>query len=192
MTRATEPPLIPRKTLFGNPTKDNPRISPDGKHLAYLAPAEGVLNVWIGTIGEDDDRPVTDDRERGIRSYFWSYDNQRILYVQDIGGDENWRLYATSATEGSTSVLTPFDDVQVHVIDYVKRFPDQMIIGMNRDNPRVHDAYRLSLETGTLEMVAKNPGNVIAWLCDADLSVRGSQAAATHAFADNRRPQLDG
>ena len=116
-------PLIPRDILFGNPTRANPRISPDGSMLAYIEPEAGVLNVWLRTIGEEDDRVVTDDRDRGIRDYMWSFDNRAILYVQDVGGDENWRRYATDIESGNTRSLTPFDNVQVRIVEYAKRRP---------------------------------------------------------------------
>ena len=83
------PPLIPREVLFGNPTKESPQISPDGRRLAYLAPVDGVLNVWVGDTQKGNFRPITADRDRGVRIYFWGFDNETILYLQDVGGDEN-------------------------------------------------------------------------------------------------------
>ena len=84
-------PLIPREVLFGNPEKIGPRLSPDGERLAYLAPRDGVLNVWVGPAGgqADDFEPVTEDTKRGIRVYFWAEDNRHLVYLQDEGGDEN-------------------------------------------------------------------------------------------------------
>src|SRR5215831_2555102 len=88
--------LIPRGVLFGNPEKASPEISPDGTMLAYLAPDQGVLNVWVRTLGKTDDRVITEDRKRGIRSLFWQYDSKSILYQQDQNGDENWHVYQTN------------------------------------------------------------------------------------------------
>src|SRR5690349_13660385 len=93
-SEAKLPKIIPREILFGNPVKTSPQISPDGKRMAYIAPVNNVLNVWMKTIGKDDDKPVTKDTDRGIRRYFWAEDNQHIMYLQDKGGNENWRLYA--------------------------------------------------------------------------------------------------
>src|SRR4028119_1177841 len=98
-TETSSPTLIPREILFGNPEKAQPRLSPDGRRLAYLAPMEGVLNVWVGPVGSrvggEDYRPVTRDRLRGIRIYFWAEDNEHIVYLQDVGGNEDWPIHAT-------------------------------------------------------------------------------------------------
>jgi dipeptidyl aminopeptidase/acylaminoacyl peptidase len=168
--------LIPRKVLLGNPVKTSPQISPDGTRMAYLAPVNDVLNVWVGTIGSEDYAPVTKDTDRGIRFYFWAKDNKHILYIQDVGGNENWRLYATNLETRETRDLTPFEDVQTQVIDLDKHFPNELIIGMNKDNPKVHDVYHLDLTSGELAQVAKNPGNVAAWVTDTNFKVRAALA----------------
>ncbi len=81
---AALPPLIPREVLFGNPVKAGAQISPDGTRLAYVAPSDkGVLNVWVRTIGKEDDIILTDDTHQGIYQYKWAYDNRHILYFQD-------------------------------------------------------------------------------------------------------------
>lgn len=172
MTTTTK--LIPRNVLFGNPVKANPQVSPDGKNMAYLAPVNNVLNVWVGAIGSNDYRPVTQDTDRGVRFYFWAADNTHILYIQDVGGNENWRLYATSLATGQTRDLTPFENVQVQIIKRDKHFPNELLIGLNRDNPQFHDAYHLNLSSGELTRVAKNPGNVQRWVADSHMKVRGA------------------
>ena len=166
-------PLVPREVLFGNPEKVQPRISPDGKRLAYIAPVDGVLNVWVGDVGaaEDGFKAVTKDTDRGIRAFFWGQDNARILYVQDAGGDENWRLYDTELATGTTRDLTPFEGVQAQLIAEEKHFPTELLVGLNKENPQLHDVYHLDVETGELEMVLKNPG-IIGFVADAEMRVR--------------------
>jgi Tol biopolymer transport system component len=112
-------PLVPRRVLFGNPERTSPRISPDGTRLAWIAPEEGVLNVWVGAVGAalDEAKPVTADRDRGIRSFFWAHDNRHLLYVQDVGGDEDWRLFDVDLDTGDIRDLTPFEGVQARVED---------------------------------------------------------------------------
>jgi len=170
-------PIIPREVLFGNPAKASPQISPDGTKMAYLAPDAGVLNIWVGSIGEHDYRPVTRDRDRGIRVYFWAHDGKHIIYLQDVGGDENWRLFSVDLATASEADLTPFEGVQVQVVHRDKHHPNDLIIAMNKEDVTVHDAYRLDLTSGELTLAAKNPGNVISWVIDADLAVRGAMAA---------------
>src|SRR6266699_3175216 len=106
MTTTTSVELIPREILFGNPDKTSPQISPDGTMMAYLAPVNNVLNVWVGKVGSDDYQPVTKDEDRGVRFYFWAQDNKHIMYIQDVGGSENWRLYATNLESRETRDLT--------------------------------------------------------------------------------------
>ena len=169
------PPLVPREVLFGNPDKILPRVSPDGTRLAYLAPRNGVLNVWVGDLGPRAERfrVVTADTERGIRAYFWSHDSGRILYLQDSGGDENWRLYDVELVSGATRDLTPFGAVQAQLIAYRKEFPTELLVGLNKDNAKLHDVYHLDLVTGELAKVVENFG-VARWAVDRELRVRAA------------------
>jgi dipeptidyl aminopeptidase/acylaminoacyl peptidase len=183
--------LIPREVLFGNPERISPHISPDGTRLAWIAPREGVLNVWVAPIGAsgvdwDAAEVVTDDTDRGIRVFAWARDGRHLLYLQDTGGDENWRLYdvdldpETPAAAGGVASrtkrdLTPYDGIQARIIATRKSHRDEVLVGMNRDNPQLHDVYRLDLKTGDLAKLIENPGYA-GWLADEDMVVRGALA----------------
>lgn len=170
-------PLVPRQVLFGNPERVSPRISPDGRRLAWIAPDEGVLNVWVNHVGAELEKAqaVTDDRDRGIRSFFWAHDNRHLLYIQDVGGDEDWHLFSVDLESGETQDVTPFEGVQARVDETDKRFPDTILVGLNKDNPQLHDVYRLDLTTGEIEKIVANPG-FIGFLADADFKVRAGLA----------------
>ena len=180
------PALIPRSILFGNPERASPLLSPDGGRLAHLAPLDGVLNVWVGTAGRDDAQPVTRDTDRGIRVYFWGRDSRHILYLQDKGGDENWRLFAVDVHGRTERELTPYPGVQVRIVDHHKHFPNDVVIAMNREDARRHDVYRLDLRTGNAERVAENPGNIVQWVTDNALKVRGAVASREDGGFDLR------
>src|ERR687894_1048580 len=184
MTDASTVPLIPRELLFGNPEKMGPRLSPHGERLAYLAPKDGVMNVWVGPVGGEDFEPVTDDRKRGIRVCFWAEDNRHIVYLQDEGGDENWRVHAVDTSTQEDRDLTPFDGVQAQILDKSRRFSDTLLVALNRESPELHDVYRLSISTGDLELAAENPGNVAGWVADADFEVRAAMAATPEGGFD--------
>ncbi len=175
----TEVRLIPRNILFGNPDRTSPQISPDGTKLGWLAPVNGVLNVWVNPVGAEfsDARPVTNDTDRGIRGWFWGRDNRHVLYIQDREGDENWHLYSVDLETGKTKNYTPFENVQVHPIKSSHRSPDTILISMNKDNPELMDVYRLTLSSGELQKVAENPGNGIGWIADEMMQVRGIMGA---------------
>ena len=178
------PLLIPREVLFGNPVKTSPQISQDGKRLAYLAPAKNVLNVWVKSIGIEDDRVVTKDDNRGIHIYFWAQDNKHILYLQDVEGNENWHLSGVNLETDEIKEYTPFENVQVQYVDLNKHFPNELLISMNKEDPKVHDVYHLDLTSGELILVAKNPGNILGWLTDAQFKVRGGMAATPEGGFD--------
>ncbi|MCP4229876.1 MAG: S9 family peptidase, partial [bacterium] len=171
-----EPELIPREVIFGNPTQFRARISPDGTMLSYVAPYEGVINVWVQTIGEDDARPVTKDPKRPIYAYFWQQDSEHILYTRDFEGDENDHLYRVDLDTGETVDLTPFEGVKVTVYEHNKHHPDKIVIAMNQENPQLFDVYLMDLSTLETEKIADNPGNVIGWDLDMELNVRGANA----------------
>ena len=168
--------LIPRHVLFGNPEKDAPQISPDGSRIAYLAPDEGVLNVWVRSRAGGDDRPVTSDRKRGIRVFLWQEDSDHILFLQDRDGDENWHLYQTSIATRETRDFTPFEHVQAQPIAREYRRPDELLVGLNVRDPRLHDVYRLNLKNGELTLDTENPGDVSGWAADSSLHVRAATA----------------
>jgi dipeptidyl aminopeptidase/acylaminoacyl peptidase len=169
--------LIPRQVLFGNPERVMPRLSPDGARLAWIAPHEGVLNVWLAPVnpesGVDLDQAevVTDDKDRGIRTFAWAHDNKHLLYLQDTGGDENWRLYDVDIQTMQRRDLTPFEGVQTQIVATERTFPTELLIGLNKDNPELHDVYRLDLTTGSLAKEVENPG-FVDWLADTELVVR--------------------
>jgi dipeptidyl aminopeptidase/acylaminoacyl peptidase len=165
--------LIPLEVLFGNPERAAAQISPDGTRLSYLAPLDGVLNVFVGVIGAGDAQPVTRDTNRGIQGYVWAHDNRHILYVRDRDGSENFRLYDVDLDTGVERDLTPFDNVQCRIIKLPKRFPNDVLVGINKDNPQLHDVYHLDLTTGELRKVVDNPG-FLGWVVDRDMRVRGA------------------
>ena len=172
--------LIPAAVLFGNPERVSPRLSPDGTRLAWIAPHDGILNVWVAPAGDDgidwsQARLVTDDSDRGIRTFAWAHDGRHLLYQQDAGGDENWHLHDVDLQTMQHRDLTPFDGVQAQLIGMERKFPTQLLIGLNKDNPQLHDVYQLELVTGELVREVQNPG-FVGWVADAQLVVRAAVA----------------
>ena len=172
------PPLIPREVLVGNPVKASPRISPDGTRLSYLAPsAEGILNVWVRTIGARDDAQVTNDTHRGIQSYFWAEDGKHLMYVQDIGGDENWHVYSADLGTKIIRDLTPFQGIRAQNVMTDKKHPNEILVGLNLRDRRVFDMFRVDLLTGALVLDTDNPGDVVSWQTDPNFQIRAAMAA---------------
>lgn len=171
------PPLIPREILFGNPERTSPRISPDGKYLTYIAPDEkNVLQVWLRTMGQQDARQLTNDQKRGIRIYFWTYDGEQLIYLQDSDGDENWHFYSVNINSNIVRDLTPFQGIQAQPVALDPNFPNEMLVGLNLQDRRKHDVYRINLKNGAVEFDTENPGNIVAWTSDTQFQMRAAIA----------------
>jgi dipeptidyl aminopeptidase/acylaminoacyl peptidase len=165
-------PLIERAKLFGNPVKANGRISPDGKWLSWTAPRDGVLNVWVAPVARPRDaKPMTDERQRPVRSYFWSPDSRQILFIQDKGGDENFLLYGVDVATGKQTSLTPFQKTRAEIVGLSNKHKDRILVGMNNRDPKWHDVYSLNLASGKLTLVQKNDGYG-SFIADDDLKLR--------------------
>ncbi len=171
--------LLPRDLLFGNPDRITARISPDGSRLSFLAPLDGVLNVWVGPGSKPQNaRPVTNDTYRGIRNYAWAHTGKHILYLQDRNGDENWRIYSVNLSSKRIRDLTPFQGVRAQVEALSPKYPSEAIIGLNKRDPERHDLFRLNIETGNLTLIKENR-NFSSFTVDDDFAVR---------FATNMTP----
>ncbi len=167
-------PLIPRRVFFGNPDRTQVTISPDGAHLAWLAPRNGVLNVWVAPRERPADaRPVTADAGRGIRFYAWAYTGRDILYIQDKGGDENWRVYSADVNTGEVGDLTPFDGVAAQIVGLSHRRPDELLVALNNRDPQWHDIYRVNLTTGERTLLLQHD-RFIGVEVDDDLTIRAA------------------
>jgi dipeptidyl aminopeptidase/acylaminoacyl peptidase len=185
--RAELPPQIPREVIFGNPQKQLPSVSPDGRHLAYLAPEKGVLNVWVRTIGKQDDRPATRETHRPIFLYRWAEDGEHLLYLQDSDGDENWHVYSVDLKDDITRDLTPFRGVKAQNLLTSPKRRDEILVGLNLRTPRVADMYRINLATGAVVLDTENPGDVLSWTTDADFVIRAATAFNLESAATTLR-----
>lgn len=165
-----EIPKIPLKDFFKNPEKSGYAISPDGKNFAFMAPVNQRMNVFVQKIGEQE-RQITKEKARDIAGFFWKGSN-RILFMKDDGGDENFALFGISTDSGSVQPYTNFKNVQTHIIDQLRNDPDHVIVGLNKRNPQIFDAYRLNVKTAELVLIAENPGNISSWMTDHDGNLR--------------------
>jgi dipeptidyl aminopeptidase/acylaminoacyl peptidase len=165
--------LIPRSILFGNPERTNVQLSPDGKHLSWLAPKDGVLNVYVAPVGKlDQAKAITAETSRPIRGYFWPFTSKHVIYIQDTAGDENFHLFRADIADGKVADLTPYKGVRAELIDTNPKYPNRLIVGMNDRNPQVHDAYEVDLLSGKRTLLVQNDDNLGEYTVDNDMKIR--------------------
>ena len=176
---AGPPPLIPREILFGNPAKKDPQISPNGKHLSYLAPDKNnVLQIWLRSLNGSDDRQLTSEEKRGIQHYTWAYDGQHLIFARETNGDEDWQIITVDIVSKTVRNLTPYKGVRSLLVGLSPHEPENILVAMNLRNRRFFDVYRINLQTSDTRMVNRNGGAQSWWVADQQLNVRVASAFA--------------
>jgi dipeptidyl aminopeptidase/acylaminoacyl peptidase len=171
--RPSTTPLIARRVLFGDLDRSSPRISPDGRRIAFLSPLDGVLNLWVGPL---DDvaraRPVTRVTDRSMGPQIvWLHDNRHVVFFRERGGDENWQAHRVDLHTGDVRALAPGPGVLSHVQQRSRHFPGELLIGHNQRDARFLDLYRVDVATGASRLVEHNDG-FAAYVSDRRLRVR--------------------
>ena len=185
--------LIARDALFGNPERANVQISPDGKYLSWVAAVDGVLNVWVAPADNPSQaRAVTQDKARGIRSYFWSYQPDTLLYLRDSGGDEDFHLYAVDLKTGQAKDLTPFPKTTAQVAGVSPKHPGTILVGMNDRDAQWHDIYKVDLASGNRTLLEKNDAQIAGYIADADYTLKYAQRSRPDGGADVLRRGANG
>jgi dipeptidyl aminopeptidase/acylaminoacyl peptidase len=162
--------LIPRKVLFCNPDKALVTISSDGERIAYLSDRNNVLNVYVADRKHPDKGvPITDDKHRGIRNYFFAHDNKHVLYMQDKDGDEDWHIYSVNIDSLAVKDLTPFKKTRAMPVKVSEKIPNKIVVGINNRDPRYFDLYEADINSGKLELLhANKEGFVSQFVSDDD------------------------
>jgi dipeptidyl aminopeptidase/acylaminoacyl peptidase len=170
---AVAAPLIPRSALFGNPVRAAGRISPDGRYVSWLAPVDGVMNVFVAPASDPSQgRPVTRETRRNLQQYLWAPDSRHIIYLQDAGGNENFQVHAVPATGGQSRNLTPVAaNVRATIQGVSPMRRDVVLVGLNERNPQFFDLYEINYRTGERRLVQENPGYG-GWIVDNQLRPR--------------------
>ncbi len=165
-------PLIPRRLLFGDPPRMAPRISPDGRHLAWIAPCDGTLNIWVAPTGDlAAAAPVT----RSARPLFacrWTHDGRRLLYEDDLAGEENARLWAVCLDGAAPRMLTPERGVSAKLLRVSRSRPGTVVVGLNDRDPAWHDAWEVDLDDGARRLAFENRNGYFDLTFDDALALR--------------------
>lgn len=176
--------MLTLEDYFRNAQQTAYQLSPDGRHISFLAPYKDRMNIFVQPIDASRSQRLTSETERSIAGYFWK-GNDRIFFIKDDGGDENYHLFSIATDGSDPKCYTPFPGVRASIIDDLEDNPDEMIIGLNRRNPEVFDPYRLNIHTGALTLLAENPGNYQGWTTDHEGRLR-----VVYAIVDGVNTQI--
>ena len=161
----------PLEDFFRNSDRSGYQISPDGNYFSFLAPYEDRMNIFVQRIGSEDTVRLTSETARSVAGYMWAT-NERILFMKDTAGDENYQLYGVNLDGSDLRAYTAFPGVRTTLIDDLEDIPNEVIIGMNKRQAEIFDPYRLNLETGELTQLAENPGNWQGYMTDHEGKLR--------------------
>jgi len=162
---------VPLRDFFKNPERAGYQLSPNGEYFAFMQPYEKRMNIFVQSRKGGEPVRITSETNRDIPGYWWK-GNDRLLFVKDKGGDENFHLYSVSRDGKTEKDLTPFDSVTVQVVDGLIEKDNEILIAMNKRVREIFDVYHLDLSTGELKMIAENPGNISSWVTDHDGRIR--------------------
>lgn len=164
--------LVQRDVYFGNPERAQGRISPDGSMMSFMAPLDGVINVWVAPLGDfSAAKAITNDTARGISGHNWAVSGDRVLYTRDVGGDEDFHIFSVDPATGEAIDLTPYDGIRGTFIASSQRQPNNYLIGINNRDPSWHDVYRVDVLTGERELIEEN-NEFAGFVADLDLELR--------------------
>jgi dipeptidyl aminopeptidase/acylaminoacyl peptidase len=161
---------LPMRDFFKNPQEAGHQISPDGKYLSWLTSYERRLNVHIRPLAGGPTVRVTGETARDIGGYFWKGD--RILYVKDFGGDENFHVVSVNLKGEDLKDLTPGEKVRAQIVDGLPDDDGNIIVSHNKRDAKVFDVFRTNVATGAETLIAQNPGNITGWMTDHDGKLR--------------------
>jgi dipeptidyl aminopeptidase/acylaminoacyl peptidase len=171
-------PLIPRAALFGNPSRYQARISPDGEWLSWLAPFEGVLNVWLAPADDiGAAAPLTRRAGRPIAWQDWAFDGEHILFITDENGDENWHLFAVERASAEVRDLTPIAGVSARLLMWSPERPRTILVGLNERDRKWHDVWSVDLATGARQLALENGQEFWSFTFDWQLNPRLARKA---------------
>jgi hypothetical protein len=165
--------LLQRDLLFGNPDHVLPSLSPNGNQIAFIAPDNGVLNVWVGPANDiKSAKVVTHERVRPIRFFLWAYTNEHIVYVNDKGGDENFHIFVADLKAGKEEDLTPFEGVRAQLLDRYDTKPNVVLVEMNKRDKRFMDPVLIDIKTKAITVLAENTEGYADYVADQDAKLR--------------------
>ncbi|MFT4072646.1 MAG: S9 family peptidase [Dysgonamonadaceae bacterium] len=141
---------------FARPKASAFQLSPNGKYMSYKEKdAQNKNHVYVKEIATGTVKRAIEEKDELIRGYGWIND-ERLFFVMDKGGNENYHIYATNLDGSNTIDLTPFEGVQASILKILKEQKDYIIVSLNKNNKQIFEPYKLNVVTGELTQLFEN------------------------------------
>lgn len=171
--------LLAREAFFSHPDRVSPTLSPDGRHIAYLAPDGGRVSIWLAPADAPGMAwPLIEEAGRGVFSYQWAEDGRHIIYrtgrnftywLPNRDGDD-FVVYALDTETGESRPLTKKLDRRVR-IQTSPAHPDAIFLSPSPRLPGPRLARLIDIRTGEARM-PKSSAELAPVYADTNLEPR--------------------
>jgi dipeptidyl aminopeptidase/acylaminoacyl peptidase len=154
------PELLPRRLIFADLDRSVVRVSRDGARIAFRAPVDGALGLWVAPINDiDNARPMIAASDHNLGPWIvWMHDDRHLVFFRDRDGDENWRAWLLDVETADNRPLTPGPGVTCFIQQSSRHFPSELLVGHNERDRHYFDIYRVNVATGKSTLVQANEG----------------------------------
>jgi len=174
---ATPPPELPLETFFGDAQASQVQLSPDGRYIALLAPANNRMQLVVVDRKASKRQRITDMKDESVVGVRWVKDN-RLLFFQQAKGQESFGIYAVNADGTNLRVLqqaTVRDGERIANADNRRGFtiindlrddPNHVLASVARGSSGLVDVYRININNEKRTLVMTNNDQVRNWMTD--------------------------
>lgn len=180
---STKSGTIPIDVLFSDRDYSQVKLSIDGRFLSYLAPTDGVLNLYISDLKSGKpSRPVTYYKNKGIGRYAWACDNKHILFHYDETGRGNTQVHVVNIETEEVRKLTDLQGVRYELEKVSCNLPDQALVMTNNRNRKHFDALAIQINSGNSKVVYQNNNGYTGLYFDDSYSLRFASKISKGTF----------
>lgn len=171
---------IPIESFFNTSDKSNFRLSPNGKFISYIQKYNGIENLYVMDLENDAVERITNETDIGIRLSFWANDED-IVFLKHRPPGDSLRLMSVNRKALSVRYVLPPSNVKMRWVGPQRvNNRNELLVSLNSRDSSVFDVYRIHIADCTVDLVVKNPGNIVEWVPDNNGKIRAAISSNGH------------